>query len=215
MSLEYKSTPRYSFEVCEQCCKSRPESDLIRKGCYSYVQHANAGKVLVTKVGSGLAIVRPFPQHAVSRIGENKWFVICDGRRSCSGVSRCCYAHSQAEADTWNTMLASYRGLLPGGRTTHPITVHLPPQPFVSVVRPISVQPPATSSGRTFVEDNDRSWPDLPNVRTTKPCLHLSYHACNLQMRCLPLRACVCGRYNVYCIGAVTTHFWRMFECSI
>ena len=198
MTLLYKGTLRYSFEVCERCCKSRPEGDLIRKGCYSYAQHANAGKVLVTKVRSGLEIVRPFPQHAVSRIAENKWFVVCDGRR-CSGVSRCCYAHSQAEADVWNTKLAARRGTLSGGRTysTYPITVQQQPQPFVPVGSSIPAQSPVISSGSTFVEDNDRSWPDLPNVRAIKPCTCLIMQPADTMS--LSVRACVC-RGGIVCI---------------
>ena len=163
MSFAYKGTPRYPFQVCEQCCSNRPKSDLIRKGCYSYAQHANAGKVFVTSVGNKLEIVRPFPQHAVSRIGANKWFVVCDGRR-CRGPSHCCYAHSQAEADVWNTKLAASRGVLGGRPTcnpTNPITVQHQQQQFPPVLGYIPAQSAATN-----VEDAETSWPELPNVRT-------------------------------------------------
>ena len=164
MSFElYKGTLRYSYEVCEQCYRSRPRSDLIRKGCYSHAQHDGGRKVFVVNEENRLIIVRPFPRDALSHMGQDKWYVVCD-RKRCRGYSHCRYAHSRAEADVWNTKLATYRRMPSGGHpysTTYPVTVQQTQCPSLPVAL-------ATISGCPSVEENGSSWPDLSNVRTAK-----------------------------------------------
>ena len=180
----------------------------MSKGCYSYAQHADAGKVFVTSVGNKLEIVRPFPQHAVPRIGANKCFVVCDGRR-CGGPERCCYAHSQAEADVWNTMLAASRGLLPtASRPTYPTNPvqHQPQGVFVPSSRFVPAQPPATDSRTVLVKGAETSWPELPNVRTiAKRCIMQRVDTISLSVR-IHASVCVGGGFLRIVLLKTITH---------
>ena len=181
----------------------------MSKGCYSYAQHADAGKVFVTRVGNKLEIVRPFPEHAVSRIGANKWFVVCDGRR-CGGRDRCCYAHSQVEADVWNTKLAASRGLLPSRPTypTNPVQQHQQQGVFVPALRFVPAPAPATESRAVLVEDAETSWPELPNVSTVaKPCTTKRVDTTSLSVRIhASVRACVGGGFLRIVLLKTITH---------